>query len=77
MNFIKVKFLKDGVVSGRAYTYKTDLDLKPGDKVQIDEHRTGIVTEEAVDMAWVETYGAENIKAILGKCETELKEGEE
>ena len=77
MNFVKVKFLKDGIVSGRAYTYKTDCEFNPCEKVQIDEHKTGIVVDETVDMAWVETYGAENIKAILGKCEIELKEGEE
>ena len=77
MNFIKVKFLKDGIVTGRAYTYKSNCDLKTGDKVQINEHKTGIVTDETVDMAWVEIYGAENIKEILGKCEIELKEGEE
>ena len=35
MNFYKVKFLKNGQAQARAYTYKSRLELIPGDKVEL------------------------------------------
>jgi len=67
MNFIKVKFLKNEQPSGRSYTYKSDIVLVVGDKVELDGGKHGIVVDEEVDMNWVETYGADNIKAIVKK----------
>lgn len=71
MNFIKVKFLKNGVPFGRSYTYASEIEVNADDMVQIDEHKKGIVTDEIVDMNWVNTYGAENLKKIIGKVEKE------
>lgn len=69
MQYIKVKFLKNGQPSGRAYTYRTPVDVAPGDTVQIDTTKTGVVVDGPVDMEWVEAYGAERIKSIVGKVE--------
>ena len=71
MQFIKVKFLKNGVPSGRAYTYGCPVEVAPGEKVRIDATKTGIVVDEPVDMEWIETYGADKIKQIIGKVEEE------
>lgn len=67
--YIKIKFLKNSQPSGRAYTYRTPVDVAPGDTVQIDSTKTGVVVDEPVDMEWVESYGAERIKSIVGKVE--------
>lgn len=69
--FVKVKFLKDNNPHGRAYTYRAPegLILETGDIVQINEKSTGVVVDEEIDVAWLKTYGAENLKEILGKVE--------
>lgn len=69
VKYIKVKFLKNGQPSGRTYTYRTPVDVVPGDIVQINEKSQGIVVDEPVDMEWVETYGAGKVKSIAGKAE--------
>lgn len=73
MQYIKVKFLKNGQPSGRAYTYRTPVEVSPGDTVQIDSTKTGVVVDEPVDMEWVEAYGAEKIKSIAGKTDMRLE----
>lgn len=67
--FVKVKFLKDNNPYGRAYTYRVpkEVILETGDIVQINEKSIGIVVDEEIDVAWLKTYGAENIKEIIGK----------
>lgn len=68
MNLIKVKFLKGGTPAGRAYTYYTPMDVAVGDKVQINDTATGIVTE--VDVPMVEIRGYEDkVKSIKGLVE--------
>ena len=69
MNFYKVKFLKSGQPAGRAYTYKSRLNLESGDKVELPGGNHGIVVDEPADMDWVKTYGEENLKEIVKKCE--------
>lgn len=69
MNFYKVKFLKNGQAQGRSYTYKSSLELAPGDKVELPGGKHGVVMDEPVDMPWVETYGEENLKEITRKAE--------
>lgn len=71
MNFYKVKFLKSGQPAGRAYTYKSQLNLAPGDKVELPGGKRAVVVDELVDMDWVQTYGEENLKEIMKKCEPE------
>lgn len=41
--YIKVKYLKDGVRSKRAYTFETDIPVKIGDTVSVGK-ATAIVT---------------------------------
>lgn len=74
MNFYKVKFLKAGQPARRSYTYKSRLNLEPGDKVELPGGRHAVVVDEPVDMGWVETYGEENLKEIVKKCEPEDSE---
>ena len=62
MNFYKVKFLKNGQAQGI-------LDLIPGDKVELPNGSHGVILDEQVDMAWVETYGEEKLKEIIKKVE--------
>jgi hypothetical protein len=76
MNFYKVKFLKNGNPQGRAYTYKSELDLQPDDAVELPGGKRGIVIDEPVNRELVAIYGSDNIKAIVGKVK-ESKESEE
>lgn len=71
MNFFKVKFLKNGQAQGRSYIYKSSLELAPGDKVEFPGGSHGVVLDELVDMAWVETYGEDKLKEIVKKVEVE------
>ncbi len=72
MNFFKVKFLKNGQAQGRSYTYKSSLELAPGDKVELPGGKHGVVMDEPVEMTWVEAYGEENLKKIVRKVEVEV-----
>jgi len=71
LHYIKVKFLKSGQPAGRAYTYKSRLNLESGDKVELPGGKHAIVVDELADMDWVQTYGEENLKEIVKKCEPE------
>lgn len=65
MQIIKVRFLKDGNLSGRAYTYYSPDSVSVGDTVQINSVATGIVVEVDVPEAEVEAY-RDKIKTIMG-----------
>lgn len=65
MQIIKVRFLKDGNPSGRAYTYYSPNSVSVGDAVQINSAATGIVVEVDVPEAEVEVY-RDKIKTIMG-----------
>lgn len=71
MNFYKVKFLKSGQPAGRSYTYKSRLNLKPGDKVELPGGKYAVVVDESANMGWVQTYGEENLKEIVKKVEVD------
>lgn len=71
MNFYKVKFIKSGQPAGRAYTYKSRLNLAPDDKVELPGSKHAVVVDELVDMDWVQAYGEENLKEIVKKMEVE------
>ena len=70
MPYIKVKFLKNNQPTGRAYAFRAPVPVSPGDIVQIDVAKKGVVVDEPVDMEWVKTYGAENIREIVGLVES-------
>ncbi len=64
MNYIKAKFPN----STRSYTYYTEDSVKAGDTVVNAKGAKLTVTDESVDMKWVETYGADKV-AIVKKFE--------
>ena len=64
MNYIKAKFSS----SSRSYTYRTVDDVKAGDTVVTANGAKLTVTDESVDMKWVETYGADKV-AVVKKYE--------
>lgn len=71
MKYIKAKFEK----SLRSYTYRTEDDVKVGDIVRTEKGVKLTVMDEDVDMAWVETYGADKV-AVVKKIEEPAGAGE-
>lgn len=67
MNYIKARFLKGDKPSGRAYTYRSEDELKAGDMVTDAKGSKLVVVDEPVDMEWVKTYGADKV-AVVKKC---------
>ena len=64
MNYIKVKFPN----STRSYVYRIEDSVKAGDAVVNAKGAKLTVTDENVDMKWVETYGADKM-AVVKKYE--------
>ena len=64
MNYIKAKFPN----STRSYVYRTEDFVKAGDTVVNAKGAKLTVTDESVDMKWVDTYGADKM-AIVKKYE--------
>lgn len=60
--------MKGDKPSGRAYTYRSDVPVKVGDKVQINSSAKGIVTEVDVPDEEVAAY-ADKVKSIIGVVE--------
>lgn len=60
MNYIKAKY----TIPGRSYTFKTEDSVKAGDTVVNAKGAKLKVTDESVDMAWVETYGADKVEVV-------------
>ena len=64
MNYIKAKYPNQS----RSYIFATSDDVKAGDTVINDKDAKLTVTDETVDMKWVDTYGADKV-AVVKKCE--------
>lgn len=64
MQYIKAKFPN----STRSYVYRTEDSVKAGDTVANAKGAKLTVTDESVDIAWVETYGADKM-AVVKKYE--------
>ena len=64
MNYIKAKFQN----STRSYVYRTEDSVNAGDTVVNAKGAKLTVTDESVDMKWVETYGSDNM-AVVKKYE--------
>jgi len=75
MRLVKVRFLKNGVPSGRPYTYESPVDVQVNDIVQISIGSQGIVTETGVPEEEVAAF-RDKLKSIIGLVEKEEKEGE-
>ena len=71
MNYIKAKFPNNT----RSYTYRTEDNVKAGDTVVNAKGAKLMVTDESVDIAWVETYGADKV-AVVRKYEEPVDAGE-
>ena len=71
MQYIKAKYTN----STRSYTYRTDDFVKSGDMVVNAKGAKLTVTDETVDMAWVETYGVNKVAAVR-KYEEPVDAGE-
>ena len=68
MLLIKVKFLKNGLPTGRQYTYKSNVAVKPGDTVQINKKTQAVVIDNDVPEEEVIAF-KDKLKEILGKVE--------
>lgn len=77
MQYIKAKFMKQDKPTGRAYTYRADDDVKPGDTVTDAKGSKLQVVGEPVDMAWVEAYGADKVGVVKKYVESEKAESED
>ena len=64
MQYIKAKFPN----STRSYVYRTEDSVRVGDTVVNSNGAKLTVTDESVDMKWVETYGADKM-AVVKKYE--------
>lgn len=76
-NVIKVKFLRNGQPSGRAYTYYTPEEVAVGDIVELDSRSgiaQGVVTQIDVPEEEILVFG-DGAKAIIGKAP--IKEDED
>ena len=71
MNYIKAKFPN----STRSYVYRTEDSVKAGDTVVNAKGAKLTVTDESVDMKWVETYGSDKM-AVVKKYEEPEDAGE-
>lgn len=71
MQYIKAKFPN----STRSYTYRTEDSVKADDTVVNAKGAKLAVTDEIVDMKWVETYGADKV-AVVKKYEEPVDAGE-
>lgn len=79
MNLVKVKFLRDGIPSGREYTYRSEIDLQTGDTVELPHpkpvpdgtpYNRGTVTAVNVPETEIEAF-KDKVKAIISKIERE------
>lgn len=68
MQYIKAKFPN----TTRSYVYRTDDSVKVGDTVVNAKGAKLTVTDETVDMKWVDTYGADKV-AVVKKYEPAYK----
>ncbi len=70
MNYIKAKYPNQS----RSYVFITPDDVKAGDMVVNSKGAKLTVTDESVDMAWVETYGADKVAVVKKYEESEEKQ---
>lgn len=68
MLLIKVRFLKNGLPTGRPYTYKSNVAVKPGDTVEINKKTQAVVIDNDVLEEEVIAF-KDQLKEILGKVE--------
>lgn len=72
MNYIKAKYPNQS----RSYIFAISDDVKAGDMVVNAKGAKLTVTDESVDMKWVETYGADKV-AVVKKCDEQESGGDD
>lgn len=72
MQYIKAKFLKEDKPVGRAYTYRCEESVKPGDIVTDSKGSKLMVVDEPVVVEWIRAYGADKV-GIVKKYEEPVK----
>lgn len=77
MQYVKAKFMKQDKPTGRAYTYRTEDKLKPGDIVTDAKGSKLTVVDEPVDVEWIRAYGANNVGLVKKYEEPVAAESEE
>ncbi len=75
MQYIKCKFLKEDKPTSRAYTYRTEDEVKPGDIVTDSKGSKLMVVDETVDVEWIRAYGADKV-GVVKKYEEKANEAE-
>ena len=68
MNYIKAKFPN----STRSYVYRIEDSVKAGDTVVNANGAKLTVTDETVDMKWVDTYCADKVAVVKKYEESEV-----
>ncbi len=74
MQYIKAKFLKEDKPSGRAYTYRTEDNVKVGDIVTDAKGSKLVVVDEPVDIEWIRVYGVEKVGVVKKYIEPKQEE---
>ena len=77
-NVIKVKFMRNGQPSGRAYTYYTPEEVEVGDIVDLNSGKgvaQGVVTEINVPVEEISVFG-DSAKSIIGKTLASIEKEE-
>ena len=77
MRYIKARYIKNDIASGRSYTFKTEDDVKPGDIVTDIKGSKLLVVDEPVDAEWIMAYGADKIGVVKKYDEPVSAESEE
>lgn len=77
MQYIKCKFLKEDKPTGRAYTYRTEDDVKAGDTVTDSKGSKLVVVDEPVETSWIMAYGADKVGIVKKYVEPVAAESEE
>lgn len=77
MQYIKAKFLKEDKPAGRAYTYRTEDDVRSGDIVTDSKGSKLVVVDEPVDVEWIRAYGAEKVGIVKKYDEPVAAESED
>jgi hypothetical protein len=75
-NVIKVKFLRSGKPSGRAYTYYTPVEVAVDDVVELESRNgiaQGVVTEVDVPEEEILVFG-DDAKSIIGLAPAKAEE---
>ena len=77
MQYIKAKFLKEDKPTGKAYTYRTEDDVKPGDIVTDSKGSKLVVVDEPVDAKWILVYGSDKVSIVKKYKQPIMAESEE